>query len=225
MKILVVEDESDIRDLIVLHLKKVGYEVEEAVDGTEALEKLKNNFQLILLDWMIPQISGLDIIKKIRAENNPTPILMSTAKSANEDIVLGLESGADDYLVKPFELSILLARVKALLRRSSLPDTKADTKKLTLGDIQIDTEAHKVFQNSEEISLTPYEFKLIATLAKHKGKVLTRDQLIQEVHGDGVAVIPRVVDTHVFGLRKKIGTASELIETVRGVGYRISSNA
>jgi two-component system phosphate regulon response regulator PhoB len=221
-KVLVVEDEADIRDLLVLHLGRAGFQIDEAVDGSEALTKIrKNKYELLILDWMLPSLSGLEITKSVRAEKNHVPILMSTAKSATTDIVVGLEAGADDYLVKPFEIPVLIARAKALLRRTeSLPDVP----QLTLGDIQIDTNAHKVKNTSGEISLTPYEFKLLATLAKNKGRVLTRDQLIQEVQGDGVAVVERAIDTHIFGLRKKLGESANYIETVRGVGYRISQN-
>lgn len=220
-RILVVEDENDIRELIVLHLSREGHEVEATSSGLEALEKLKNGgFNLAVIDWMLPEMSGLEIIKEIRKSNayRDLAILMVTAKSANSDIILGLESGADDYLTKPFELSVLTARARALLRRTD----KKDKKKLELGNLTIDEEAHEAFCGGETIQLTPYEFKLLLTLVQNKGRVLTRDKLIQEVQGGGVAVVERAIDTHVFGLRKKLGACSDLIETVRGVGYRVA---
>lgn len=222
-KVLVVEDENDIRDLIKIHLARNGYDVEEESDGAKALTKAKNGkYDLLLLDWMLPGMSGLEITKELRKTkgHDELSLLMVTAKSSESDIILGLESGADDYLVKPFELSILMARVKALLRRKEKRDP---SNKISLGSLVISPDAHEARCGDAVLSLTPYEFKLLIALANHKGRVLTRDQLIQEVQGDGVAVVERAIDTHVFGLRKKMGECAEIIETVRGVGYRISA--
>ncbi|MCO5142139.1 MAG: response regulator transcription factor [Oligoflexia bacterium] len=219
-KILVVEDEEDIRELIVLHLKREGYEVDVSADGSEALKKATSEkYDLLILDWMLPGKSGLEITKDTRKHytHEDLGILMVTAKSTNSDLIIGLESGADDYITKPFELSVLMARVRALLRRTDGQSTQL----FSLGPIVIDEAAHRATIEEEEISLTPYEFKLLSTLIQNKGRVLTRDQLISEVQGDGVAVVERAIDTHVFGLRKKLGKYSEAIETVRGVGYRI----
>lgn len=220
-RVLVVEDENDIRELIVLHLSREGHEVESCGNGQEALNLLeKNEYDLLVLDWMLPEKSGLEITKAARrsSAHEKIGILMVTAKSANADLIMGLESGADDYLIKPFELSVLMARARALLRR-----TEKKGGMLELGPLHIDENAHEAKLNGQVISLTPYEFKLLATLAQNKGRVLTRDKLIQEVQGDGVAVVERAIDTHVFGLRKKLGEHGDLIETVRGVGYRISA--
>lgn len=219
-RILVVEDENDIRELIVLHLSREGHEVEACGDGHEGARMLaENDYDLALLDWMLPHKSGLEITREIRKEkpHEELRILMVTAKGANGDLIMGLESGADDYLVKPFELSVLMARARALLRR-----TEKKGAQLELGPLAIDEGAHEAKLDGKPISLTPYEFKLLVTLAQNKGRVLTRDQLIEQVQGSGVAVVERAVDTHVFGLRKKLGEHADLIETVRGVGYRIS---
>lgn len=220
-RILVVEDENDIRELILLHVGREGHIVESCSNGAEALKKIQENeYDLVMLDWMLPEKSGLEITKEIRksTKHKDLGILMVTAKSSNADLIMGLESGADDYLVKPFELSVLMARARALLRRT---DKKGEA--LELGPLSIDEDAHEARINGEMISLTPYEFKLLATLAQNKGRVLTRDRLIQEVQGGGVAVVERAIDTHVFGLRKKLGECADLIETVRGVGYRIGN--
>jgi len=220
-RILVVEDENDIRELILLHVEREGHIVDSCSNGAEALKKIQENeYDLVMLDWMLPEKSGLEITKEIRksSKHKDLGILMVTAKSSNADLIMGLESGADDYLVKPFELSVLMARARALLRRT---DKKGEA--LELGPLTIDEDAHEARVNGEMISLTPYEFKLLATLAQNKGRVLTRDRLIQEVQGGGVAVVERAIDTHVFGLRKKLGESADLIETVRGVGYRIGN--
>ncbi len=219
--ILVVEDEADIRELICLHLSREGHTVESCGNGSEALKKIsEKTYDLLILDWMLPEKSGLEITKEVRKNHSydSLGILMVTAKSTNADLILGLESGADDYLMKPFELSVLTARARALLRRKEKKGSL-----LELGPIQIDENAHEARIQGELISLTPYEFKLLATLIQHKGRVLTRDRLIEEVQGSGVAVVERAIDTHVFGLRKKLGDSADLIETVRGVGYRITN--
>lgn len=222
-KILVVEDETDIRELIELHLLREGHSVVSTGHGSEAITKLKSeSFDLAILDWMLPEVSGVEIAKEIRktASHQNLGILMVTAKSGDADIVAGLEAGADDYLVKPFELSVFMARVRALLRRQALAEPKDAP--VTIGSFRIDEAAHEAFCNESPIQLTPYEFKLLLTLAQHKGRVLTRERLIAEVQGEGVAVVERAIDTHVFGLRKKLGACADIIETVRGVGYRVS---
>jgi DNA-binding response OmpR family regulator len=219
-RVLVVEDEEDIRNLIVMHLGREGHEVQSCMNGRDALNLLKKEkFDLAVLDWMLPEMSGVEVIRELRkiSDHDAIAILMVTAKATNADLILGLEAGADDYLVKPFELSVLTARARALLRRMEKKETS-----LELGPLVIDEAAHEARLSGQLISLTPYEFKLLTTLVQNKGRVLTRDQLIAEVQGD-VAVVERAIDTHVFGLRKKLGECGDLIETVRGVGYRISS--
>lgn len=225
-RILVVEDENDIRELITLHLKRDGHQVDECADGTQALaQAASGNYSLLILDWMLPGASGLEIIKEARKKFavDKCAILMVTAKSSESDIILGLESGADDYIIKPFELSILMARVRALLRRVESKSSAVATDIIKIGELTINSASHEVHCGSEQLSLTPYEFKLLLTLMTYKGRVLTRDKLIEEVQGSGVAVVERAIDTHIFGLRKKLNACSEIIETVRGVGYRVAT--
>ena len=228
--VLVVEDESDIRNLITLHLKRAGYISEESGNGEEAIQKIRQgkSYQLIILDWMLPQASGLDVLKVLRESVpvNPTPVLMLTAKASTSDIVFGLESGADDYMTKPFEPVVLLARVRALLRRTfyETPSGQADVDAeiIDIGDLHINSRSYEVKLKNEFLQLTPSEFKLLHALAINRGRVLTRDQLIELVQGGGVAVVDRAIDTHVFGLRKKMGDGAKFVETVRGIGYRIN---
>jgi two-component system phosphate regulon response regulator PhoB len=237
-RVLLVEDELDIQDLMALHLRRAGHDVLAVGDGDEALRVLASEgpFDLVVLDWMLPGATGLEVTRSIRASSEGgawLPILMVTARMEAADIVAGLEAGADDYVTKPFEIPVLLARVRALLRRAELlrarggeagsfltttPEPVIDS-----GSLRIDPGAHEVRCDGTLILLTPSEFKLLLALARSQGKVLTRDQLIAAVQGSGVTVVDRAVDTHVFGLRKKLGLCSERIETVRGVGYRFRS--
>jgi DNA-binding response OmpR family regulator len=224
MKVLVVEDEKDIRDLLSLHLRRAGYTIDEAIQGEEALEKIKTGqYNLIVLDWMLPQTSGIDILRSMR--DNPKlsaiPVLMVTAKASTSDIVFGLESGADDYITKPFEPVVFLARVRALMRRPT-EGKEASSDAIQIGELNINPQTYSVSVKEGPLTLTPSEFKLLHALAINRGKVLTREKLIELVQGEGVAVIDRAIDTHVFGLRKKLGDSSNFIETVRGVGYRIN---
>ncbi len=238
-RILVVEDELDIQDLIVLHLKRDGFLVEAVADGEQGLHRLRQepSFDLLVLDWMLPGMSGLDITKATResAATRDIPILMVTARMEATDIVRGLEAGADDYVTKPFEIPVLMARVRALLRRTASGAVGASTAALApgsasgsdlgeiirMGRLTLDPQAYDVKCGGEPISLTPSEFKLLLALAQNRGRVLTRDRLIDAVQGHGVTVVDRAIDTHVFGLRKKLGECSDVIETVRGVGYRV----
>ena len=226
-KVLVVEDESEIRDLISLHLNREGFQVDEAVTGEQALARIfEKDYDLMVLDWMLPSHSGLDITRLVRSKDEfrAMPILMVTARAENQDIVMGLESGADDYLTKPFDPSVLMARVQALMRRRdllTLESTHRPINEYRLGNLVINTDEYEVKCGEEKIHLTPSEFKLLVALAQNRGKVLTRDSLIENVQGEGVSVVGRTVDTHVFGLRKKLGACSDILETVRGVGYRV----
>jgi two-component system, OmpR family, phosphate regulon response regulator PhoB len=229
-EILVVEDEPEIRELMTLQLERAGYSATSVSTAEDAIYWIrKKQFDLLVLDWMLPRLSGIDVIREARKNslNQSQPILMVTARTEPRDIVEGLEKGADDYLTKPFEVNVLLARVRALLRRvkSQAPSpavaTFADEETLTLGCLRMDLHKYQVTCGDEEIHLTPSEFKLIKTLAAFNGKVLTRDQLVQEIQGEGISVVGRTVDTHIFGLRKKLGPCADVIETVRGIGYRI----
>jgi two-component system phosphate regulon response regulator PhoB len=231
-KILVVEDENDIRDLMTLHLSRDGHKPDEAADAEEALKKIQDNtYKLVILDWMLPGMSGIEIAKTIRKlpETAPTggrvPVLMVTARVEPADVVLGLEAGADDYITKPFEVPVFLARIRALLRRSELsekPSSPSDV--LELGALKVNEKSYDVSCGGEAVQLTPSEFKLLAALIKNQGRVLTRAGLIDLVQGSDVSVVDRTIDTHVFGLRKKLGACGDLIETVRGVGYRVKSS-
>jgi two-component system phosphate regulon response regulator PhoB len=217
-KVLVVEDERDVRDLITLHIKREGYEVEAVETGGQALQSLQSkSYDLVVLDWMLPEVSGLEICKKIAGA---IPILMVTAKAEPADIVLGLEMGADDYVTKPFEIPVLVARVRALLRRK-MQKPPVQSARLQIGDLVLNTDTYDVQCKGMKIELTASEFKLLSSLMKNAGKVLSRDKLIDLVQGEGIVVTDRAIDTHVFGLRKKLDQCSEIVETIRGVGYRV----
>jgi two-component system phosphate regulon response regulator PhoB len=222
-KILVIEDEKDVKDLIFLHLKREGHDVVAVEHGEEGLALLQNShsFDLVILDWMLPGLSGLEICKKL---NGSIPILMVTARTDATDIVLGLEMGADDFVTKPFEIPVLLARVRAILRRArQTTRPQEETGRIAAGNLKIDLAAHRVFCGEEETHLTPSEFKLLTALMSNQGRVLSRDKLIELVQGQGVTVIDRAIDTHIFGLRKKLGSCASTIETIRGIGYRVVS--
>ncbi|NBX77044.1 MAG: DNA-binding response regulator [Proteobacteria bacterium] len=221
-----VEDERDIADLMALHLKRDGIEVEIAENGEQAFQNLESkSFDLLILDWMLPGISGLDICKKIRQAGSKfemTPILLVTARAQTSDIVLGLEMGADDYITKPFDLSVFLARVRALLRRAGRVVEVGTENQIQIGHLVLDSERHEVRCHADLVDLTPSEFKLLHAMMKNRGRVLTRERLIELVQGEGVSVIDRAIDTHIFGLRKKLGECANLVETIRGVGYRVA---
>ena len=224
-RILVVEDEPDVRELIHLHLSREGYSVDGVEDGAQALEKVeKGAYDLFVLDWMLPKLSGLELIRVLRRNlGSQTPVLMVTARVEAADIVLGLEAGADDYLTKPFEVPILLARIRALLRRVSYGGAVQAVEKLRIGELEIDLAAHEVRCAGESCALTASEFKLLAALVQNRGRVLTRDQLIDLVRGFDVSIVSRAIDTHVFGLRNKLGACAAVIETIRGIGYRVKA--
>lgn len=219
-QILLVEDEKDIRDLIVLHLKRDGYAVEPLSEGPEALKKIRESkYDLMIFDWMLPGVSGLELVKAARPTGGP--ILMVTARTEPADIVLGLECGADDYITKPFEVPVLLARVRALLRRGRAGTAPTAGSLIKSEGLTIDKDAHEVRVDGQVVPFTVSEFKLLVALFQNPGKVLTRGQLVEMVQGTGVNVVDRTIDTHVFGIRKKLGTQGDLIETIRGVGYRV----
>jgi two-component system phosphate regulon response regulator PhoB len=223
--ILVVEDEADVRDLILLHLQRDGYSTDFAADGEEALQKLqKGNYSLFILDWMLPKMNGLELTRTLRKHlSSSVPVLIVTARVETTDIILGLEAGADDYITKPFEIPVLMARVRALLRRASYGEATQNSEKIKIGALEIDTAAHEVRCEGELVTLTTSEFRLLTSLAQNRGRVLTRDQLIDLVRGIDVSIVSRAIDTHIFGLRKKLGACADIIETIRGVGYRIKT--
>ncbi|NDD92961.1 DNA-binding response regulator [bacterium] len=227
-RVLVIEDEKDIQDLLLLHLKREGLEVEAVSDGQAAWDLLqKKPFDLALVDWMLPgEVSGLELTRLLRAQPRyrPLAVLMLTARASDSDVIAGLEMGADDYVTKPFEIPVLMARVRALLRRvQELASSQAlSAEVFELDGLKLSTVTHEVALHGRRLELTPYEFKLLLCLIKNAGRVLTRDALIQEVQGSGVKVIDRAIDTHIFGLRKKLGKEFDHIEAIRGVGYRIA---
>ena len=221
--ILVVEDEADILEVVRFNLHKEGYRVVCAKTGEEGLDSARRMHpDLVVLDIMLPGIDGIDVCKVIR-NNNETreiPVVMLTAKSDEADIVTGLEVGADDYVVKPFSPRVLSARIKSVLRRRKVQPVDANDV-VTIGGMVIDPRRHVVTIDEQTIDLTFTEFGLLHFLARHPGWVFTRYQIVDAVHGENYAVTDRSVDVQVVGLRKKLGDYSELIETVRGVGYRL----
>lgn len=225
-KILLVEDEAEIRQLISLHLRREGYEVVEATDGDHGRKLAQTErFDLMILDWMLPGASGLELTRMVRADRSREriPILFVTARSEPDDIISGLEAGADDYIPKPFDNQILMARVKALLRRVEwLRQSLGHSSPIrTVGPLALNVETYEVTLDGQPMDLTRSEFRLLESLIQNQGRVLSRDHLIAEIQGEGVNVVGRTVDTHVFGLRKKLGTFADMIETIRGVGYRV----
>jgi len=219
--VLIVEDETDILQLLKYNVEAAGFEVSTAQDGYEALSFAKRQLpDLVLLDLMIPGLDGFEVCRELKrnAETRHIPIIMLTAKGEEIDRIVGLELGADDYVVKPFSPRELTLRIRAVLRRSGAeenPETIWQEERL-----RVDLEAHKVTVDDEEIVLTATEFKLLAELIRSRGKVQTRDQLLDKVWGYQFEGYARTVDTHVRRLRQKLGRYSNRVETVRGVGYR-----
>jgi len=219
-KILVVEDEEDVLELVRYNLTKNGYQTDAAMSGEEALRKaLTAAPDLILLDLMLPAVDGLEVCRTVK--NDPrtqhVPVIMLTAKGEEADIVTGLEMGADDYIAKPFSPRVLLARVRAVLRRVT---ERKDTDVLVLGDLEIDPGRYRVSVKGRSVDVTSTEFKLLHFLAQRAGWVFTRYQIVDAIHGSDYPVTDRSVDVQIVGLRKKLGPAGDYIETVRGVGYR-----
>ncbi|HOM60389.1 MAG TPA: response regulator [Anaerohalosphaeraceae bacterium] len=220
--ILIVEDEEDVQELIGYNLRKHGYQTEAALDGKTALSKAQaGKPDLVLLDLMIPRIDGLQVCRILKSDSSTAkiPIIILTAKGTETDIVTGLEAGADDYITKPFSPQVLLARVKAVLRRHTEPPP-GEQAVIKIHNIEIDPGRHRTYVNGKEVELTSSEFKMLHFLAGHPGWVFTRYQIVDAVHGSDYPVTDRSVDVQIVGLRKKLGKAGDFIETVRGVGYR-----
>lgn len=229
-RILIAEDDADIGKLIEMHLRDDGYEVTWTTDSNKALElALENNFELIILDLMLPGIGGLEVCKNLRMQQNFTLVLMLTAKSSEIDRVLGLELGADDYMTKPFSLLELKARVKALLRRKAQLQTaisEVTTKLIEVGELSIDLEKREVRIQNNVISLTSKEFDLLVQFAQHPGKVYSRSDLLDLVWGYGYDGFEHTVNSHINRLRAKIEqdpNAPQYVQTVWGVGYKFVS--
>lgn len=222
-RILIVEDEKDIRDLIEYYLKKEGFDVKVSADGEAALNNIrKDKFDLIILDLMLPKINGMELCRILRSDvkTSSLPIIMVTAKSDDLDKVLGLESGADDYITKPFNPKEFIARVKAVLRRAG--DGLSHGKLIRSGGLEINTETYVVTRMDKEIKLSATEFKLLLFLVERQGKVFSREMLLDAVWGYDAFVEPRTVDVHVRRLREQIEddpSAPRCIKTKRGIGY------
>ncbi|MEE2709603.1 MAG: response regulator transcription factor [Gemmatimonadota bacterium] len=221
--VLVVDDEPDIVEIVQYNLEKAGYTVFTAEDGTTALKYAREQaLSLIVLDLMLPGLEGTDVCRILKQDEQTRniPILMLTAKGEETDRVVGLELGADDYVVKPFSPKELVLRINAILRRSQ--DNSAVSDMIHIGPLSLDIEGHMVMVNEMPVSLTATEFKLMTTLYERRGRVQSRDELLDVVWGYDYMGYGRTVDAHVKRLREKLGEASTLIETVRGVGYRFT---
>jgi two-component system, OmpR family, alkaline phosphatase synthesis response regulator PhoP len=219
--VLIVEDEASIASFISLYLKNSGYEVRSAATGAEAVRHLQAGpISLILLDLMLPDVDGIELARRLR-QRWDIPILMLTARDEDVDKIIGLEVGADDYMTKPFNPRELVARVKAILRRSAPAKREPEERVLRHGTLSIDAGRREVKVGEEDVQLAPKEFDLLWELLDHKGLVLTRDQLLERVWGYTFAGDTRTVDVHVRQLRRKLGEASPIV-TVWGVGYKVS---
>lgn len=224
-KILLIEDDSDIRELVRYNLAAEGYQVTEAPDGNKGLTTARTHaFDLVLLDLMLPGVGGLEVCKALRAESKTAqiPIIMVTAKGSEADIVVGLELGADDYVVKPFSPKVLVARVRAALRRRKAAESVGAGELIKIDNLEIHVGRREVRVEGRPVSLTYTEFQVLHLLSGKPGWVFTRYQIVDAVKGDDYPVTDRSVDVQIVGLRKKLGTFGNRIETVRGVGYRLS---
>lgn len=224
-RVLVVEDERDMAELIALRLTSEGYEVQHAYDGQEALVKIRSGKpDLILLDIFLPKLSGIEVLREVRQDPriSLTPVILVTAKGEETDVIVGLQLGADDYVPKPFNSLLLLARMDAVLRRSV--QSSASSKGLVqVGDLLIDQERYLVQVSGDAVALTPTEFRLLLSLAVARGRILTRSQLIDQSIGPDAVVTDRTIDVHMTALRRKLGEARNYLKTVRGIGYRLST--
>jgi len=222
-KILVIDDEPDLCELVRVNLDQAGYRVETAASGRNALNELRRSKpDLVVLDLMLPDISGTELCRKIRADStlSDLPIIMLTAKATEVDRIVGLELGADDYVTKPFSPRELTLRVAAVLRRRSADAATEEV--LEHGAIRLDASRHRCLVDGAEAHLTAKEFDLLRELMSRPGRVVTREALLECVWGSDVTVTARTIDTHLKRLREKLGQAGDLVETVRGVGYRFA---
>ena len=219
--ILVVEDEEDIQELLRFNLEKEGFQVSTVGTGEDGISQVREKTpDLVVLDLMLPGLNGLDVCRLLKgsAESKSVPVVMVTAKGEEADVVAGLELGADDYLVKPFSPKVLIARIRAVLRRGR--DVEDDDAIIAHGDLRIDPARVRVTWKGEVVELTATEFSVLLFLARKPGWVFTRKQIVDSVKGEYYAVTERAVDVQMVGLRKKLGGGAELIETVRGIGYK-----
>jgi two-component system copper resistance phosphate regulon response regulator CusR len=224
MQLLVAEDERRVRGFVARGLREEGFEVQEASDGTVALEALsRGNIDLALLDWMLPGLSGLEVLKTLRKRGDVTPVVMITARDAVADRTLALNEGADDYIVKPFAFEELLARVRAVLRRSA----GRASPKLTCADLELDPARHLVTRGKVELRLTAREFSLLQFLLEHKGQVVSRSRIVEAVWEHDYETFSNVVEVYIRYLRAKVDDpfVGKLIHTMRGVGYVLRESA
>jgi two-component system phosphate regulon response regulator PhoB len=222
-RILIIEDERALTDVLAYNLQREGYETLVAHDGREGLRKAQTLLpDLVLLDLMLPTLNGLEVCRELRASSRTRdiPILMLTAKAEETDQVVGFSLGADDYVTKPFSVKVLVQRIKALQRRRA--EGAADPADVVehLG-VRIDRVRHRASVEGRELDLTPTEFRLLESLLRQPGRAFTRPQLMDAAIGEGAVVLERTIDVHVKSLRRKLGNAADLIETVRGIGYRL----
>ena len=221
-KIIVVEDEPDLVDVVTYNLEREGYSVLASQRGDEGLNLIRSEApDLVLLDLMLPGMDGLSICRQMKSDSSmrEIPIIIASAKGEESDVVIGLEIGADDYLAKPFSPRELLARIRAVLRRGA-PTADVRDDRIVVRDLIIDSRKHEVKINNRVVSLTSTEFKLLHHLASSRGRAFSREQLLNRVVGMGVVVVDRNIDVHIRALRKKLGNHSDMIQTIRGVGYR-----
>jgi two-component system phosphate regulon response regulator PhoB len=226
-KILVIEDEADILDLVEYNLQREGYRVTGCLDGEQGLQQVrKEDPDLVILDLMLPGMDGIEICRQLKGDKltRAIPVIMLTAKAEETDVILGLGVGADDYVTKPFRPKELIARVQAVLRRGPVRGEAAAPDRVVRGDLVIDTTRHEVVVAGQAVTFTPTELRLLHFLASHPGRVFTRAHLLSRVIGEDAVVTDRNVDVHVRSVRQKLGEARDLIETVRGVGYRFRDN-
>jgi len=222
-KIVVVEDEPDILQVLSYNLKKEGFKVKSALDGSRGLELIQQHLpDLVMLDLMLPGMDGLQICQQLKqqASTQNIPIIMVTAKGEESDVVLGLGVGADDYIAKPFSPKELIARVKAVIRRSELNSQQPQTTAIQIDRLHIDANKHKVALDGTEVKLTATEFRLLHYFARHPGRVFSRELLLNQAFGSDADVVDRNIDVHIRAIRKKIDPDQYYIETIRGVGYR-----
>ncbi len=224
--VLVVEDEPALLTMLRYNLEKQGFRVEEAVDGQEALTRIAEvQPDLVLLDWMLPTVSGLEVCRQIRrrASTRDLPVIMLTARTEEQDAVRGLNTGADDYITKPFSMEALLARMRALLRRANAVPAKGQ---LVFHDIALDLAAHRVTRNERRVHLGPTEYRLLEFFMQHPRRVFAREELLDAVWGPDIHVEPRTVDVHIRRLRKALNGPDELdvVRTVRTAGYALDTD-
>lgn len=224
-KILVIDDEKDIVKIVQYHLRKEGFGVIKAHTGGAALDIIDStdNLALVILDIMLPGIDGLEICRRLKSDDKTKniPVIMLTVKSEEADIIKGLKMGADDYITKPFSPKVLVERVKTVLKRTRVDIKKNDLEIIKVGDIEIDIPKHKVKIKEKSVNLTALEFNILTLLAKNPGKVFTREELLKNAWSEETTTMDKAVDVHITWLRQKLGAAGDLIETIRGIGYRL----